>query len=361
MTVRIYIVMVLLCVSGYVSFFYGTRVDSSVAFEQEMFEEAHAGVSPHIAEKTVVLDVSAVDKDDDNDEVEIELEKRANNETYQNYREKQPSKQSYLTYNSWNNPMLTADKITIPDEYEDKSSFVDLLISRWNGNISEEENDRASPVFFTSLSPEKSQSLYYNTNSFSPYAGRIYSCIESNDPNFINREKILIKWYNSNDQVLYFDYLGIDPAKKYNYIWFDRSFWDTGIYNVEIFELENNIRLLASGSFIVSDLNQYIGHLGLYDDEFKMFPLNSFSPFSNIFVKFRYSSQMVDQFDFVVRNTDSNVVQHINTFYLNPVIDGFYEYTLKNENDNWKVGSYVAELMSRNGDLAGRAVFTIAR
>ncbi len=351
MTVRFYIVMVLLCVSGYVSFFYATSVDSLVGFEQEMVKESHAGISHSITEKPVVLEVIAVDKDD----VETKLDMRANNEEHKNYWGKKSDKQSYLTYNSWNNPMLTADKITVPEEYEDKSSFVDLLISRWNGN------DRASPVFFTSLSPEKSQSLYYNTNSFSPYAGRIYSCIESKDPNFINRKKILIKWYGSNGQVLYFDYLGIDPAKKYNYIWFDRSFWEPGIYNVEIFELENNIRLLASGSFIVSSLNQYLSHLGLYDDEFRAFPRNSFFSFSKIFVKFRYSSQMVDQFDFVVRNTDSNAVQHINTFYLNPVIDGFYEYTLKDENDNWQAGTYAAELMSRDGDLAGRAVFTIAR
>ncbi len=357
MTVKIYIVMVLLCISGYVSFFNSARVDSPVEFEQEVFEEAHAAISHGIAEKIIVAEAAVVDKH----EIEIELDNRANNETHQNYWDKKSGKQSYLTYNSWNNPMLTADKITIPKEYEDKNSFIELLFSRWNGNISEKENDRASPVFFTSISPEKSQSLYYNTNSFSPYAGRIYSCIESNDPNFINRKKILIKWYSSNEQVFYFDYLGIDPAKKYNYIWFDRPFWEPGIYNVEIFELENNIRLLASGSFIVENLNQYLSHLGLYEDELQLFPRNSFFSFSKIFVKFSYSSQTVVQFDFVVRNTNSNTIQHINTFYLNPVINGLYEYILKDENDNWQAGIYTAELMSRGGDLAGRAVFTIAR
>ncbi len=356
MTGRIYIVIALLFVSGTASFLHATREGEPAAIQQDIFKKDRILISPDMPEELAIYKGGDVAKGDD----AVIQENHADNEVYQHHQKKQPPNKLYATYNSWNNPMLTADKITIPDEYEDKSSFIDLLISRWNGNISEEENNASAAVFFTSISPERAQSLHYNINSFSNYSGRIYSCVESNDPNFKNRRKILTKWKNSSGQVLYFDYLDIDPEKKHNYIWFDRPYWEPGIYNVEIFELENNIRLLASGSFVVSSLEQYIGHLGLYEYDSQSFPKNSFFSFSRILVKFHYSSQTADQFDFVVRNLDVNVSQDIRSFFLAPAVDGIYKQVIKYENAHWQPGVYTAELWSRGGELAGRTVFEIA-
>jgi len=68
-----------------------------------------------------------------------------------------------------------------------------------------------------------------------------------------SHEKIMVKWFRVTPYSLQImNRYRINPSKEYNFVWFRPSNWEPGLYAVEVFSMDSDLTLLASGSFEIA-------------------------------------------------------------------------------------------------------------
>lgn len=248
----------------------------------------------------------------------------------------------------------------IPGEYLDN---MDWFYARLNeietGELDENENEEADPIFFSTLTPDLQFGLPYLAQTFSPYSIRIFATFESMTENMRNKSDVLVKWHNSNDELILFEYLNIIPNANFNYVWKELDYWNTGIYNVEIYTLKENVKVLASGSFFVENLGNYVSYLGIYPSPEIAYPESTFYSDDEIYLVFNHSNETeryLRLYVYTIESGDSFIDKDI----LLPISqDKIFKLTIKKSGDLIPTGAYRLELVDDN-HLVGRSRFYIA-
>jgi len=71
------------------------------------------------------------------------------------------------------------------------------------------------------------------------------------DVSFFLDKKVFIKWVNQESgKIELFNFYAISPDRKKNFVWLKKKKgWETGSYQVNIYSLNNKLKLVAYGSF----------------------------------------------------------------------------------------------------------------
>jgi len=248
----------------------------------------------------------------------------------------------------------------IPVEYKDNlDRFIDRLDEIMNNNVDEHENEEADSIFFSTIMPDLSSGLHYIPESFSTYSLCIFATFESTTENMNDQSKVLVKWHNSNGELVFFEYLSIIPNSNFNYVWTEMDYWNTGIYNVEIYELENNIRLLASGSFLVENLSEYVSYLRLYPSSEQWLSESVFYNNDEINLIFNHSSFRDRYLNLSVYKVESRESMINENIFLPASYQEKFKYVVKHTNNIFPYGTYIVELSSAENYLIGRSRFYI--
>jgi len=126
----------------------------------------------------------------------------------------------------------------------------DLLLSSQCGFAFTEPSDFPNkPVLFDTTTGRKGVPLNPRT-VFSQNEGSIYAIFDTTDYPY---HQVLAKWIDvESSRVYLMDKIKVKPMTAYNHIAFDLSSpWPQGQYIVEIYSLDNNLSLMASGQYEV--------------------------------------------------------------------------------------------------------------
>ena len=173
---------------------------------------------------------------------------------------------------------------------KDPDAFLERLNEVKTTNIKEEEQEQAAAVHFSTIHPGIQVAYDEYKSTLPPESIRVYAIFEFHHPPEKGKDSVLVKWHNSNKDILMFEYVRIDPNSKVNYIWKELPYWSPGNYNVDIFEENEEISLLATGSYQVSELSEYYSYLALYAGVDYGFSMHNFNDTQQIMLKLNYSS-----------------------------------------------------------------------
>jgi len=136
---------------------------------------------------------------------------------------------------------------------EELEDFLGKLEEVSNRRSTDDGNGQAREIFFSTLQPDLKIGLSEGNQYFPPNSSRIYAVFSSNTDSFQDLENVLVKWFNPMGNVDMLQYMKIAPNSNYNYIWREFDNWEPGIYNVELYGIGKDIKILASGSYFVKD------------------------------------------------------------------------------------------------------------
>lgn len=211
--------------------------------------------------------------------------------------------------------------------------------------ITEEENEIADPIFFSTSMPDMQLGLQHRPESFSPYSTRIFACFASTTENLRDQREVLVKWHKENREILLFQSFSIVTNANFNYIWKEMDYWDVGIYNVEIFNLEDKVKLLASGSYIVENLDEFVGYIGTYPTPEQVAPQSVFYGDDEIYLVFKHSNQMVRYLQVFIDRIESSEEILKKEIELPALQNGLFQLRIKQSGDVLPAGSYLIRLL----------------
>ena len=222
------------------------------------------------------------------------------------------------------------------------------------------EREGVAPVLFSTVLPAAGDSQTHQQSEFDPRQNRIYSIIETGKIDFTNKNKVLIKWYDGMNDVIMFKYVNIAPAENINYVWQERVEWRPGSYTVDFYELDNNVRLLATGSYTVTDEAEYIGSLGVYDVPQAPYTVELFKPGDDIWIRFNYSAYVDMSVRLFVYEVVLKTVLLDEVFLLPTAYHWQKELLLGDYVAEIKPGTYYVEVIDTSGNLRGRTLFHLS-
>lgn len=246
----------------------------------------------------------------------------------------------------------------IPDSMKgDLDGFQERLEDIRENDIDPAERKDVAPVLFSTILPSPSDESINQQAEFSPYQNRIFSILETGKIDFQNKRKILIKWYDDAHNVLMFGYMNIAPAEKLNYVWKEMQRWRPGIYTVDFYELDNDVRLLATGSYTVSDKPEYIGSLGTYSQPLVPYSTDRFTVGDDIWIKFNYSSYTDINVRVLIYEVALTTIVLDKIFLLPATYQWQKELLLGDYVSEINGGTYYVEIIDESGALRGRSIF----
>jgi hypothetical protein len=255
-------------------------------------------------------------------------------------------------------PGMTFDDI--PEGYQDNiDDFLEQLETIESGELDEEENEKADPIYFSTISPDLVSGPPRETGVFAPYSNRIYAIFKSTTENLKDKNKVLVKWHISNSQLLLHEYVAIIKNSNFNYVWKEMDYWDIGIYNVEVYGIENDVRLLASGSFHIEELVEYISYPKLYQYVNQEFAKSAFYKKDEIHMVCSHSNLRDRYVSLSVYKIESQEVMTKEDILLPAGYQEPFVYTIKYSDDIFPYGSYNLELLSEESQLLARSKFYI--
>lgn len=158
------------------------------------------------------------------------------------------------------NPTLSLAGLTNKDiprfSKEELDDFLGQLEEVSYRRDTDNGNGQAQEIFFSTFQPDLKIGLSEGDQYFPQNSPRIYAVFSSNTDSFQDLENVLVKWFNPLGHVDMFQYMKLAPNSNYNYIWREFDNWEPGIYNVELYGIGKDIKILASGSYFVQDLKK---------------------------------------------------------------------------------------------------------
>ena len=130
------------------------------------------------------------------------------------------------------------------------------------------------------------------------------------------------------------------------------------MYHVQIYALENNIRLLASGSFMVKELENYVSYLGTYPSPENAYPESEFYGDDEIYIIFNHSNEADRYLRLSVYRIESREVVLNEEVLLPASQNALFRLKAKESGDVLPPGSYGVLLLD-DEYLAGRSRFYI--
>lgn len=247
----------------------------------------------------------------------------------------------------------------IPEKYKEKpDEFAELLNERLNNKLSDDVKQTIDPILFTLSTPESNGHIIKN-DRFSPHCIRVYAVFSSESDNMKARETVLVKWYDSAGQTELFQYLPINKNASINYIWREKPYWEAGTYSVDVFELENDIRPLASGTYTIEDMEEYISYLALYGSNIELTSRNIFSSDEEIFLRFNYSARWSKGLPITLYYQGGQYSTFYDAVQLDSSIASTGEIQVKYIEDLWRIGAYEIAIQSEQGQLLNKTIFYI--
>ena len=247
----------------------------------------------------------------------------------------------------------------IPEKYKDNlDGFEELLKQRLNNKLSDDQKQSLDPILFAVSTPERNGQIIEGTH-FSPYSIRIYAAFSSNSDNMKGRHAVLVKWYDSAKQTEFYQYLAINKNASVNYIWREKPYWEAGTYSVDIFELDNEVRPLASGIYTIENKEEYYSYLALYGSYEDMTSRNIFSSGEEIFLRFNYSTMWPKVLPLTLYYQGGQNSSFVEAVQLDSSIAGTGEMQIKYSEDIWRIGAYDIALQSEQGYLLNKTIFHI--
>ena len=248
----------------------------------------------------------------------------------------------------------------IPPEYlNDPEHFKDLLKDLEDKDDVSEDGSEVQDVYFSSTLPDLARGTPYNQDIFSPYSGRIYALFDCSSEPLAGKTHLLVKWYSSQGGNLLYEYMPISPGVAWNYIWKEMGYWDPGEYKVEVHELPDELEILASGVFTVSDVTDYVGHPGLFMDPDDSVSLERFSNNDSIYLKLNLST--TPGLSLTFKGFDAYSGQEFLGWRHDfpPGFSGTFTQKVKDEEAPFPSSSYVIEIYDPDEMLVGRSRFVI--
>ena len=257
----------------------------------------------------------------------------------------------------WLPPGMT--KKDIPPEYDnDLEGFLDRIEEVAEEDLSESEKENLDQVYFTTAFPDVVNGPPFYTDIFSPYSGRIYGAFNSRTENMLGRDRILVKWTGAKGELLLYAYMAILPDTPFNYVWWDQGFWDEGTYIMAVYGLENDVGPLAYGSYLVTSLPEFIGHLGLYEDLEQGEPQTDFSFSSRIILSFEYAAKEDRHVALVVFKKETGEYLIDEDLLLPAVDSGVFSQTLKEPDDpGFPLGTFTVQVWTEMEFPVGEVQF----
>jgi len=247
----------------------------------------------------------------------------------------------------------------IPPLYaNDLEGFLDRIGEVAEENLSESEKEQVDPVLFTTAFPDVINGSPFYTKIFSPFSGRIYGFFNSRTENLDGRDRILVKWTGAKGEMLLYEYMTILPDTPFNYVWWEQGFWDEGTYIMVVYGLENDIQPLAYGSFQVSGLPEFIGHLKLCEDLDQGRSQTDFSFSSRIILSFDYAAQGDRTVVLVLYKMETGEYLLDEDVLLPADESGTFSRVLKEPDDTtFPFGTFAVEVWTEQEYPEGRVVF----
>jgi hypothetical protein len=226
---------------------------------------------------------------------------------------------------------------------------------------SPERSEENNTVQFIGAQPDPVTGYPYSDILFDPSVTRLYAWFPCDSPAFNGRTKILTKWFYENSSELLFEGMNILDTTPYNYVWREEPFWSPGTYSVEIYGLEEDVPLLAWGSYQIMELADYSGFAGLYSHPDEYQSRQSFPIDGQIYLKVNYSSSVQRQVQILALRVPDGVVVHAGVVTVPEGNDGDYIISLTEPQNPFEPGTYLLELYNypEPGYLMNRNVFTV--
>ena len=226
---------------------------------------------------------------------------------------------------------------------------------------SSKRSEENNIVRFSGAEPDPVAGYPYSDMVFDPSVTRLYAWFSCDSPVFNGRTKILVKWTQEDTTQVLFEGMGILDTTPYNYIWREDSYWSPGEYSVELYGLEEDLPLLAWGSFEIADLNEHTGFAGLYLEPGDYVSQQTFYLDNEIYLKVHYSSTQEREVQLLVRRVPDGLVVKGGLIPVSNGIDREFTVSLTDSPNLFETGAYVLELFSYPEPqyLMGRNVFKI--
>ena len=147
------------------------------------------------------------------------------------------------------NTLTGLDKDEIK-ELGDLSNFSKSLVQVVMRNSSAEKTNKVASISF-GTEANSDNSVTAPQDTFTNSTNRIYASFSLPQG---AHEKIMVKWFRNSPYTLQImNRYHINPHKEYNYVWFRPSSWAPGLYSVEVFAMNSDLTLLASGNFEITE------------------------------------------------------------------------------------------------------------
>lgn len=245
----------------------------------------------------------------------------------------------------------------IPDEYAGNlEDLFALLEEAREQNEIEEEDQPADALFFTSLQPDQTAGPLLVENLFAPQTGRIYAVFHSDTQHMMGRDDILVRWFHPNGNTLWYEDVSILSGMPFNYIWYENSFWDPGVYYVGLYGLDNDMGLLVAGSFTVEERFDHIGNLVVISDPSEIFRQTDFGIAEPVYLRFDYQVSTPLELNLLIFKIETGEV-FISDIVSLPLGSSEFLSLIKRDKPIFPPGSYDVELWEDNQLLRGRVRF----
>jgi|GEM_PF-4355320 len=247
----------------------------------------------------------------------------------------------------------------IPREFaNDPEGFLDRLDEVRQEDLDEQEKEELDQIFFTTAFPDLFNGPPFYTDAFSPYSGRIYGAFNSGTANLQGRDRVLVKWTGAQGDILLYEYMAIQRDTPFNYVWLEEGFWDEGTYVLALYGLEDDIRALAYGSFLVENLPVFIGHLELCEEPDQGAAQTDFAFSSRIILRFEYASQEDRPVALAVYKMETGEYIIDENVLLPAADSGTFSRVIKEPGDVYfPFGTFAVEVWTERDFPEGRVVF----
>ena len=230
-----------------------------------------------------------------------------------------------------------------------------------NDTPSEQRTPENRTVLFTGAQPDLISGYPYSDVVFDPSVTRLYAWFSCDTAAFSGRTKVLAKWTQEDSTEILFEGMSILNSTPYNYIWWEDSFWSPGRYSVEVYGLDDEVQLLAWGTYEIADLSEHTSFAGLYGDPLDQVSRQSFYLAEEEYLKVNYSSTQERQIQILITRVADGKIVNGGLVSFPPGMDRDFTVSLTDLANPFEPGSYVLELFSypEPQSLMGRNVFNI--
>jgi hypothetical protein len=150
---------------------------------------------------------------------------------------------------------INIDSDDVPLQMPIKDFAVKLIRIAANGVLSPLQSEPIKndalplPIYFDT-STNTDYSVSEDREAFSPEETKIFAAFDSSQ---LTDDNVLVKWYRADQpKIFLMESLPISPLSNNNHIWLDQpKGWSRGDYIVEIYSLQDNLNLIASGKYDV--------------------------------------------------------------------------------------------------------------